>query len=67
VGNIEIKRKANHMISKEQTKAVLLRLPLDVKAWIEQEAARTLASQNSEIIRSIRARMDTEQRERAAG
>ncbi len=55
------------MISKEQTKAVLLRLPLDVKAWIEQEAARTLASQNSEIIRGIRARMDNDQRERATG
>jgi hypothetical protein len=55
------------MINKAETKAVLLRLPLDVKAWIEQEAARTLASQNSEIIRSIRARMDTEQRERATG
>jgi hypothetical protein len=53
------------MVSKEQTKAVLLRLPLDVKAWIEQEAARTLASQNSEIIRIIRARMAIEQRDRA--
>jgi hypothetical protein len=53
------------MVSKEQTKAVLLRLPLDVKAWIEQEAARTLASQNSEIIRTIRARMAIGQRDRA--
>jgi hypothetical protein len=56
------------MICKEETKMVLLRLPLDVKAWIEQEAARTLASQNSEIIRSVRMRMETEQqRERATG
>jgi hypothetical protein len=55
------------MISKEQTKAVLLRLPLDVKAWIEREAAKTLASQNSEIIRTLRARMDSEKQERAAG
>jgi hypothetical protein len=46
---------------------VLLHLPLDVKAWIAREAARTRASQNSEIIRSIRARMDTEQRKRATG
>ena len=55
------------MISKEQTKAVLLRLPLDVKTWVEREAARTLASQNSEIIRSIRARMDEQQPKRAVG
>jgi hypothetical protein len=55
------------MISKEETKAILLRLPLDVAQWIEQQAARTLASRNSEIVRSLRARMDAEQRERATG
>jgi len=55
------------MISKEEKRAILLRLPADVKAWIEKEAARTFASQNSEIIRSIRARMDNVQRERATG
>jgi hypothetical protein len=37
---------------------MLIRLPRDVKSWLEKEAARTLASQNSEIIRCIRARMD---------
>jgi hypothetical protein len=45
----------------------LVRLPRDVKDWIEKEAAKTLASQNSEIVRSIRYRMDREQRDRAAG
>jgi hypothetical protein len=55
------------MISREETTGVLLRVPKDVKQWIEREAARTLASQNSEIIRCIRARMDTEQRERVSG
>jgi hypothetical protein len=48
------------MVRKEETATVLLRLPKDVKDWVEKEAARTLASQNSEIIRSIRARMDSE-------
>jgi hypothetical protein len=50
-----------------ETKAVLLRLPLDVAQWIDQKAARMLASRNSEIVRNLRARMDAEQRERAAG
>jgi hypothetical protein len=50
------------MISREDTKMLLLRLPTDVKARVEREASRTLASQNSEIIRSIRARMDAERR-----
>jgi hypothetical protein len=43
--------------SKRATIAVLVRLPLDVKLWLEREAARNAASQNSEIVRSIRARM----------
>ena len=38
---------------------MVIRLPRDVKSWLQKEAARTLASQNSEIIRCIRARMDS--------
>jgi hypothetical protein len=56
------------MICREETTGILLRVPVSVKKWLEKEAARTLASQNSEIIRCIRARMDNEQpRERVAG
>jgi plasmid stability protein len=44
-----------------------VRLPSDIKAWLELEAARYGASQGSEVIRSLRARMDQEQREKAAG
>ena len=43
-----------------------VRLPKDVKSWLETEAAYNGASQNSEIIRSIRARME-KQPERIAG
>jgi Arc-like DNA binding domain len=45
----------------------LVRLPRDVREWIEQEAAKTLASRNSEIVRCIRARMDVAQQRKAAG
>jgi deoxyribose-phosphate aldolase len=59
------------MISCEVVKmpkpAIVVRMPADVKAWIEAQAQRNGASQNSEIVRSIRARMDSEQPERAAG
>ena len=34
-----------------------LRLPLDVKAFIEHEARENASSQNSEIVRAIRAAM----------
>jgi hypothetical protein len=51
----------------EQTKRVtkLVSLPVDVKAWLQQEAERNLSTANSEIIRAIRQRMD--QMEKAAG
>jgi Arc-like DNA binding domain len=43
----------------DKEKATLLvRLPRELKAWIEREATHNGASQNSEIIRSIRARME---------
>ncbi|MBR1238277.1 Arc family DNA-binding protein [Bradyrhizobium sp. AUGA SZCCT0182] len=45
---------------------MLVRLPRDVKTWLESEASYNGASQNSEIIRSLRARME-KQPERIAG
>lgn len=39
-------------------KPMQLRLPPDLKAWIEAEAAKNGASQNSEVIRAIRDRME---------
>jgi hypothetical protein len=45
-----------------------VRLPSDIKTWLENEAARYGASQGSEVIRSLRARMDSEQpKKKAAG
>ena len=64
---IQIRDLERIMIRKQETKGLLVRLPRDVKTWLEKESARTLASQNSEIVRCIRARMDANQPERAAG
>jgi hypothetical protein len=44
----------------EERRPLLIRLPHEVASWIEKEAARNRASRNSEIIRAIRLRMDTE-------
>jgi hypothetical protein len=44
------------------TAPILVRLPVAMKIWLEIEAARNGASQNSEIVRTIRARMDAEQK-----
>lgn len=46
------------MANRTLKKALQLRLPDDVKEWIEVEAAKNSCSQNSEIIRAIRERMD---------
>jgi hypothetical protein len=55
------------MITKSETTAVLLRLPVDMDEWLKQQAARTLASRHNEILRSIRLRMDSEKQERVSG
>lgn len=34
-----------------------LRLPADVKAWVEAEASNNASSQNSEIVRALREAM----------
>ena len=39
------------------TKRLQLRLPSDLKAWIAEQAHRNGSSQNSEVIRAIRAAM----------
>jgi hypothetical protein len=49
------------MIKKHQSANVLVRLPPALKAWIVEEAARNCASHNSEIVRSVRERMEREQ------
>lgn len=40
-------------------KPLQLRLPEDLKAWIEAQAKKNGSSQNSEIIRAVRDRMET--------
>ncbi|MBR1233663.1 Arc family DNA-binding protein [Bradyrhizobium sp. AUGA SZCCT0182] len=54
------------MVKGAEAERLLVRLPRDVKTWLESEASYNGASQNSEIIRSIRARMQ-KQPERVAG
>lgn len=39
-------------------KPLQLRLPPDLKNWLKAEAEKTGASQNSEIVRALRERMD---------
>lgn len=43
-----------------ETKQLQLRLPPDLKSWIEEQAEANAASQNSEIVRAIRERMRRE-------
>ena len=38
-------------------KPMQLRLPPDLKKWIEKQAERNGSSQNSEVIRAVRERM----------
>jgi hypothetical protein len=45
---------------------LMLRLPNDAKAFIEAEAERNGSSQNSEIIRCVRERMERQGKEMPA-
>jgi hypothetical protein len=49
-------------MSQTTTAPILVRLPVALKVWLEIEANRNRSSQNSEIVRSIRTRMDDEQK-----
>ena len=42
----------------ENRERMQLRLPAEIKAWIADQAAKTGASQNSEVVRAIRERME---------
>ncbi len=46
------------MYPSDQTQKFVIRLPDDVKAFVVKQAKRNGSSQNSEIIRAIRDRMD---------
>ena len=46
------------MYPSDQAPKLQVRFPADVKEWIEREAKRNANSQNSEIIRCIRERME---------
>lgn len=44
----------------KHTVQIAVRFPADVKAWLMEQAARNGSSQNSEVIRAVRERMDRE-------
>lgn len=46
----------------QRTVKTLVRLPADVRAWLQREAERNLSSQTSEIVRALRFRIEAAQR-----
>ena len=57
-----IERKNSSHYARNEGARLMLRLPPELKGWLEQEAERNWTSQNAEIIRAIRARMEAEPR-----
>lgn len=45
---------------KTKIRQMQLRLPDDAKSWIKEQAEANASSQNSEVVRSIRERMERE-------
>jgi hypothetical protein len=50
------------MVHKQEIYSLLVRLPKTMKIWIELKVERQGPSQNSEIVRSIHARMDLDEK-----
>lgn len=48
---------------KKETTGLMVRLPADVKGFIAAQSEKNSSSQNSEIIRAVRERMERVQRE----
>lgn len=46
------------MNKKENTESFFVRLPPDLKLWLVKQANKNGSSQNSEVIRAIRERME---------
>jgi hypothetical protein len=46
------------IMAKGDLQRAAVRLPPDIKQWLEVQTIRNASSQNSEIVRSIRERMD---------
>jgi len=42
---------------------MMIRLPIDVKGWVAQQAERHGSSQNSEVVRALRERMERVERQ----
>jgi hypothetical protein len=53
--------KGDRKIMAIERAALIIRIPVELKTWIEQQAARYGGSMNVEIARIIRMHMDAEQ------
>jgi predicted transcriptional regulator len=49
----------------EVSRKMFLRLPPEVKSWVERESERDERTQNAVVVRALRERMAREQREKA--
>lgn len=49
------------MTDRSSVKPLQLRLPTDLKAWIAAQADKNASSQNSEIVRAVRERMERQE------
>jgi len=53
-----LSKQGARMNERDERSRLMVRLPADLKAWLAAEAVRNGASQNSEIVRAVRERME---------
>ena len=54
-------------MSQPETSKILVRVPADVRQWLESQAALNLSPMTSEIVRALRYRMESLQQPEKVG
>jgi hypothetical protein len=54
-------------MTEKAVKTLLVRIPVDVKEWLERESGRNLSSQGSEVVRAVPLRMESERHQATRG
>lgn len=53
-------------MTEQRTVKTLVRLPADIREWLQRQAERNLSSQTSEIVRALRFRIEADDRTEVA-
>jgi Arc-like DNA binding domain len=57
---MDVSRTADEPQAPHERHNLLVRVPVEIRTWLRAQSRRNASSQNSEIVRAVRERMDRE-------